>query len=254
MVHALFGALTWDPQVKGGLIVFIAVVILPGSVYLLLSTNLGGRLGFLVAAAALFGWMTVMGLIWAVYGIGLKGTANSWVPKGIVQGDVRAANDPVLSGFPTGWKQLALDNPEVAEAQAVADAQLVPDPTTGKKGLFASTSDYVSVAAYERGGEKYLFTLKHRPHYLVIVVQPVIKQTPVPGQVLKPTPNPNAPAVTVAFERNLGALRVPAAEITISCGVLFAILLWVLHRRDKEAMAARAANGAAAPEREPVGV
>jgi hypothetical protein len=47
---------------------------------------------------------------------------------------------------------------------------------------------------------------------------------------------------------------VPAAEITISCGVLFAILLWVLHRRDKEAMAARAANGAAAPEREPVGV
>ena len=51
----------------------IAVGVLCGSVYLLLATNLGARLGFLVALAASFGWLVLMGTVWWIYGIGLQG-------------------------------------------------------------------------------------------------------------------------------------------------------------------------------------
>src|SRR5882762_8947589 len=99
MTHMLLAALTWDPQVKGGLIIVTAVLILPGSVYLLLSTNLGARLGLLVALAGLMGWMTVMGVVWSAYGIGLKGTAPGWKIVRLVQGDVSRSSDPALARF-----------------------------------------------------------------------------------------------------------------------------------------------------------
>ncbi len=38
-----------------------------GSIYLLLATNLGGRLGFLVALTGLFGWMIIHSMIWWIY-------------------------------------------------------------------------------------------------------------------------------------------------------------------------------------------
>ena len=60
------------------LIVIIAVVTLCGSIYLVLATNLGARLGFLVTLTGLAGWMALMGIIWMIYGIGLKGPEPSW--------------------------------------------------------------------------------------------------------------------------------------------------------------------------------
>ena len=77
LAPGLVAALSWNPQVRGALYVLIAVVILPGSSYLLLSTNVGARLGFQLAAAGLCAWMVVLGLVWWVYGIGLKGPARS---------------------------------------------------------------------------------------------------------------------------------------------------------------------------------
>ena len=49
-----------------------------GSIYLILATNLGARLGFLVTLAGLTGWLLLMGIIWMIYGIGLKGPEPSW--------------------------------------------------------------------------------------------------------------------------------------------------------------------------------
>ena len=74
-------ALTWNPQVRGGLYVFTAVVILCGSGALILGTNLGARLGFQVAAAGLTGFFVVIGATWWVYGIGPKGKSPTWVPR-----------------------------------------------------------------------------------------------------------------------------------------------------------------------------
>ena len=62
------------------LTVIIGTVALCGSVYLLLGTNIGARLGFLVSIAGLAGWMMLMGIIWMIYGIGLVGNSPSWKP------------------------------------------------------------------------------------------------------------------------------------------------------------------------------
>src|SRR5918999_1522904 len=71
-------AIGWEPELRGILIVIIAVVSLNGTVYLVMATNLGARLGFLVALTGLAGWMLLMGIIWAIYGIGLRGVEPSW--------------------------------------------------------------------------------------------------------------------------------------------------------------------------------
>ena len=74
----VLAAITWDPGFRGILVVAVGVLVLMGSVYLLLATNTGARLGFLLALTGLFGWMTIMGLVWSIYGIGKKGPAASW--------------------------------------------------------------------------------------------------------------------------------------------------------------------------------
>src|SRR5262245_24251272 len=84
MVHVLAG-IAWDPQIRGFLAVLVGVVVLMGSVYLLLGTNLGSRLGFLVAISAIFGWCTIMGITWAVYGsIGMRGEINHCTVEEVV--------------------------------------------------------------------------------------------------------------------------------------------------------------------------
>ncbi|MEA3077950.1 MAG: hypothetical protein QOF60_2858, partial [Actinomycetota bacterium] len=90
MGSTLLAALTWDPEIRGMLIVLTAFVLLPGSVYMLLATNTGAKLGFLLAAAGLTGWIAAMAWIWVVYGIGIKGPEPHWVVKEVVTGDVRA--------------------------------------------------------------------------------------------------------------------------------------------------------------------
>ena len=42
MIHLLAG-IAWDPQIRGFLAVLVGVVVLMGSIYLLLSTNIGAR-------------------------------------------------------------------------------------------------------------------------------------------------------------------------------------------------------------------
>jgi len=54
----------WDPTILGILTVLSGVVLFMGSTYLLLSTNIGARLGFQVAFAGFCGIMTMMSVLW----------------------------------------------------------------------------------------------------------------------------------------------------------------------------------------------
>jgi hypothetical protein len=54
----------WNPTIIGILTVLCAVGLFCGSTYLLLGTNLGGRLGFLVAAAGLSGFLVLLTTLW----------------------------------------------------------------------------------------------------------------------------------------------------------------------------------------------
>ena len=246
MHDLLLGALSWDPQIKGGLYVLIAVLILPGSAYMLLATNTGARLGFLLALAGFTGFMVILGSVWWVYAIGPKGKEPVWRSEVVAVGDLGDSSAAVVAGFPEGWEKLDPTDPEVADAQPVADGALTGGGDGG--GPFKTASEYMVVGAYTKGGETYgpfgidvrPFNVFHKPHYLAVQVQPVIHQQAVAGQpAAKPTPDPSKPPVTVVMVRDLGSRRVNPGVATISAALLFGLVCYQLHVRDKEAMAKR---------------
>lgn len=248
MTDALTLALSWNPQVRGGLYVLLAVLVLCGSGFLILSTNLGGRLGFQAAAAGLMGFMVLIGMVWWVYGIGPQGEAPTWVPRFVVQGDLGQAGGEILAGFPRDWEELDLTDPAVADALPVADAELTGGESG--EGAFESSADYLPVAALKKGGETYgpfgilnfrPLNLFHEPHYLIIQVQGVIEQEAVPGAAPpRPQVDPNATPAAVVMVRDLGSLRLNPAIFTIASALLFGLLIYQLHTRDKELMALKA--------------
>lgn len=260
----VLSALQWDPQIRGALILITAILILPGSVYLLLATNTGAKVGFVLAMAGLSGWIFVMAIIWAVYGIGLKGRQPHWKVQEVVVQDIARSSIKAVERFPQGWKPLPAGNPTRADAQAAADTELLPAAAEGEgegggggeeeavrfTSPFKETSDYVTVAAYERGGDNELFTLgrhkfffRHSPHYAVIQLQPALNQEGgAGGAPPTPVPDPDEPVYSVVMVRDLGSLRFPPVVVAISFGLIFGISCYWLHQRDKQIWAARAAG------------
>ena len=212
LASSLVLAFGWEPEIRGIVVVLIAIGVLMGSVYLLLLTNLGARLGLLVALGALFGWLTILGSMWWIYGIGLKGADPTWKPVEVIVGDVSNANNEIAHSL-DGWTKLATDDPSRGQTVASSDAIL----TTQSK-VFTSPTDYVVLDVYTIGGgtyPKWFFNFRHDPHYALVQVQPVKPQVSEAG---KPPPTPIAdesqPVVSVLMIRDLGYRRRPAALIT----------------------------------------
>ena len=73
-------------------------------------------------------------------------------------------------------------------------------------------------------------------------VQAVEPQEAEPGQPPpRPVVDPDAPIISVVMERDLGSRRLNPALITIGSALLFTVFATMLHYRDKESMARRAA-------------
>jgi hypothetical protein len=276
----LLAALSWDPQIRGALIVVTAVLILPGSVYLLLATNTGAKLGFLIAAAGLTGWIAVMGWIWVVYGIGIKGDPPTWHAEEIVTGDLsERGTTEEAAGFPAGWQKLKAGDLILGDATASADKVLAPPQSTTAETevpdvepAFDKLTDYAQVGAYARGGDncwlphalcsetskgsngsnifsKLVGRMKrgpfHEPHFAVVQVAPVIEQPSLGGAPAKPAPDPTKPVTNVVMVRDQGNLRFPSMMVALSMSIVFVLIASALHRRDTEIMAARARPAAA---------
>ncbi|MFL5338061.1 MAG: hypothetical protein ACJ8H8_34050 [Geminicoccaceae bacterium] len=251
MAHALL-AVTWQPELRGILVVIIGFVVLCGSVYMLLGTNLGARLGLLVAITGLFGWLVCLGIIWWTYGIGLKGQDPTWKPRAIInqpadlnQYQVIGTNDlqkATEGDKVNGWRLLAEDDPEHGNAASSADDILQNQAKRYKSG------QYVVTAVYDKGGDRFprigkfdQLAFFHKPHYAIVQVQPTIPIATEPGRPPpKATPDPSKPPTFVLMERNLGNKRRPAAVITIGSAIIFGLLCWTLHRRDRLVAANRA--------------
>jgi hypothetical protein len=285
--------------IRGVLVVLTGVGVLMGSIYVLLATNSGARTGLLLAATGFFGWMVIMGIIWWIYGIGLKGDQATWKVIEMNRGDLTSAQlthaadlgrdlVPLEEGSTSaaaalteafqqaeatqtppelaGWTGMLASNRARGEAQAAVDAFL-----TNSKEFTAGT--YVPVAAFETGGkdvrpaevckpriihstwsgclDRFGYRLKtvfvqplHPPHYAAIMVQAA---TPAslnvrPGEAppIKEVDEAQ-PMYTIIMERDLGSKRLPPAMITLGSIVIFTVLVWKLHDRDKREMAARAA-------------
>jgi hypothetical protein len=181
------------------------------------------------------------------------GPAPSWKPVEIVVGDPsEAGRTEVLADYPQGWEKLEPTSPEVADAQPLVDGEL-----TGDSGRFESPSGYLVVSAGEEGGEDKgpfgllnfrPFNIFHTPHYLVIQAQKALEQEPVEGQPPpRPAPDPSAQPVSIVLLRDLGAVRLHPAIVTISSGLIFGLTVYLLHQRDKDAMRRRETEGSSAP-------
>lgn len=74
----MIAGISWEPEIRGLLTVALSAAILCGSIWLILVTNTGTRLGSLLIIAGFFGWCFCMGIFWWIYGIGWVGTSPSW--------------------------------------------------------------------------------------------------------------------------------------------------------------------------------
>ena len=243
------GELPIGEQVRGYLVVIAAVTLFCGSIYMLLATNVGKRLGFLISFATLTGFLCMLGLVWftnltplnALHGPGPHWNVHD-VVENLADTDVEQARDITESGK-------ALPEADQGEIKASIDATLTA--SGGEFAKYTSADQYVVVDAFERGGGTSGFlSLGHATHYATMTVQGVKDVEPLPGQAPPPpTADPDKPKYTAVLIRDLGSLRQPPLFMSTAFGILFAITLKVLH--DTERAKQRAELAASQPEPEP---
>lgn len=266
-------AIGWEPELRGLLTVIMGTVVLVGSIYMIMATNMGSRLAFLVVLTGLAGWMMLMGMSWWIYGIGLKGPDPTWQP---VAGQTILQDPGALSA--AGVLENVPDVPEddsVAAAELIADQFLAEgyiriepsDPSFGQSQAAASVyleeeeafaaGQYVITDVFDIGGERYpkiagrdeldFFAFFHEPHYVVVEAAPLEQVRTEAGR---------APATAgidetrqrqyVYMVRDLGAKRQPATVLTIGGGAIFLALCYLLHRRERILRENLAATGTVA--------
>lgn len=257
MLNALL-SIGWEPELRGYLVVMIMVGVLIGGSYLIIGSNLGARLGFLVTVTSLAGWMMCMAVIWAVYGIGLKGPDPTWKPAEpvtIVRNPdklhvAEVIKDPIdLTGKSAadaadaanaalkadGWTQLDESDPQRGQAVAAADKIIQVETEEFKIG------EYQTVAVFDRGGERFpklgdaldFIAFKHKPRYAVVEVAALVPQRTEPGRApAKAVVDQAQPHRYVVMIRDLGARRRPAFLIGFGSAIIFFLLAWMLHRRE----------------------
>jgi hypothetical protein len=252
-------AIGWEPELRGLLTVIIGVVILCGSVYGIMATNMGSRLAFLVALTALAGWMMLMGIVWAIYGIGLRGPDPSWqaVPGAGVLQDVNALgaagvldpNADVPEGatpsesaeivretfIDQGWVVLDKASPAFGQAQASASELLIEEEA------FAA-GQFEIIEVFDIGGERYpkindsldFIAFFHTPHYVVAEAAAFEPVRTEPGRApARPVIDETRQREYVYMVRDLGARRQPAIVLAVGGAVIFLALCYLLHRRDR---------------------
>ncbi|MDP9073103.1 MAG: hypothetical protein M3N98_02820 [Actinomycetota bacterium] len=297
-ISLLAAAVTWDPFVRGGLILVLFVVLLPGSVLFVLSTNTGIRLGFLLGLAGLTGMMALLSLLWMPLASSADiGRPNSWHPLQVITGDFNGqvtiagaksfpANDvksakPPLKALPTkhwywplqscsdsGWHKI--DPSLLSDPGSRADQVLAAPPnltgTATPPALttpFSSNSDYVYIDGYtsgQNGGclfaisrHKIYMPLARGAHYVILRVQPVLPTLSTGGAPPPAQADTSKPYTYVIMERNLGSVRQPQALLSFSSGLIFLVICYVLHTREKDQRAAEAGAATKPAEREKVG-
>jgi hypothetical protein len=237
----------WYPTILGILVVVAGIVLFCGSIYLLLGTNLGARLGFLVAATGLAGFMVILSILWVTTSSPLntlKGREPAWEVQQYVR-NLEDADNPELRKVS---KKDQVDAIEAANVKAEVDERLVTiEPTAVEKptaednkfAKFTEVTDYKTVNTYEIGGSdpQFLdFQITHKPLSAVVevcAVKPVETPfgVPPPEPECDPTSDKNG---FVILERDLGQLRLPPILAFICSLVLFGLGLLGLHWRERD--------------------
>ena len=242
---------TWYPLTLGWLVVLSGIGMFFGSTYLLLSTNLGSRLGFLIVGAISAGFIVILSLLWVTTATPLnvfKGRQVEWKPVAVVQ-DVGSANiEDVRNIKQDGTK---LTSTEFANVKAAADTLLAAPAegsTVEKPAAVADdlpTVDVIVTDIYEIGGSSpnpLHFQFRHTPQYAAVQFCQLDKEKS--ATAFRSTCDTSAEAQAnnrvLILEKDLGSLRQPPLFLFFGASALFALFLMALHWRDKDLKAAQA--------------
>lgn len=278
----------WYPTILGVLVVIAAVALFCGTPYLLLATNMGSRLGFLVATACLAGLMVLMSLLWLTNPSPvntLKGRIPGWVAiQSIENGDIAKAKVEAVRDIDNSGSEAS--EADVTNLKAAVDANLIItknemtgeilSASGGDFAVYDAATDYLvtknqvtgggglfSQVSVDFGGSwPWVHVSLHKPQYAVVTtcrVDPNLAAEEVPYGSKPPTPKcENDERQLLILERDLGSLRVPPFVSLIAFSLLFGLTLLCLHwrERDLQEQAQRVADEAdaitrAAAEHEP---
>ena len=225
---------------KGLLVVVTAFILLPGSVYMLLASNFGALKGYLIAATAFFGFLTMLSTVWL---FGIPGTTPLTGPKG-TQPSFKffTINDPQASTYDrvrdfqgsagNGWQAA----PEGDVPESGPEAELKADLDVARQraiqDLIKETNANIKDSSKELDvtnlDAKAYYTIQDGREVTAIVISP---KTPAPGSGLE---RPDfAPKTTFAY-RDPGSPYLPSILFLIGASVLFVVhtlLLGVAERR-----------------------
>ena len=235
----------WNPYLKGALITAFAVGLFVGSAYLLLYTDVGSRLGFLLTAAAFTGWMAINSLAWvsSQFPQGPKGAEPSWKAKEQVAAPTESHYARVRDIETKGHKA---SDEVTSQVHVDLDAELAGD-LDGFLDLFSAPTDYVVVQAYELGGgRKWPVYWSEKTRYVATEICPSVRETIRFGE---PPPPPRCdtskPTTWIVSIRDLGSLRLKGFFVFGGSVLLFVITLVALRRYERDAAGVAAGDGAA---------
>ena len=246
----------WNPTILGVLVTLAAIGLFCGSVYLLLGTNLGGRLGFLVAFASLTGFMVLLSTLWWSSGnSGIDpphGKSPSWKVVEVVndpqESTIAAVHGIVSNGSAADETQLANLRPAMDAALVTATPAVNQEKPVQPFAKYATALDYLTdFKGYKTfivgGGTKNLFW--HNPKYAAVQFCPKDPNQPL-GQV--PRCDPLGGTQYAILRYDFGSLREPVVfQFWIPSVLLFSLSLLGLHWYETDARKRKRAQLAPVP-------
>lgn len=236
----------WNPYLKGALIAVLAIGLFVGAAYLLLYTNVGSRLGFLLTAAAFFGFMTVLTMFWI----------TGQFPNGPLGEEVGWPVEEVVSDLDDSRiEEVGQLDPEADVAdqdlagQFIGSAEAELTDNDGEFDLFSAPDRFLPVETLATGGgRKWPFFWSEHPTYAALQVCPTAEQEVLPLEA-PPTPecDPTEPTAWVVSIKDLGSRRLPAWGFFGASSVLFMVSLLALHFYEKDQLADEEGGGGEAP-------
>jgi hypothetical protein len=225
-------------RLRGYFIVVFAVGLFCGSIYLLLSTNLGARLGFLIAFASLSGFLMLLGLIWFTNLTplnALHGPPPHWAVKEVVDDPAQAKTEKARTIVTQG---VPVEAAAQGELKATVDSALTAEGGPFQK--YSAATDYVVLAADKIGGGGESF-FRHRALYSLMEVQGAKTVDVLPGGAPPPpAADPAKPKHFVVMERDLGAMRQPPLVMSTAFALLFALSVYAMHNLERAEQKAKA--------------
>jgi hypothetical protein len=251
LAHSFVTASIWYPTILGVLVVISAIVLFIGSIYLLLGTNLGARLGFLVTFTSLMGFLMILSVLWLTTASPLespKGRVASWsvvenVPD-VTKAQTEAVRDIVK-------KENKASETDASNVLASVDAALVTKqstptvtvtPNDNRFAKFDDVTQFMVLETYTLGGSNPQFwkgEFNHSTKYAVVEYCKTATQTQTFG--LPPLPpecasGADAQRGFVVVKYDYGTLRLPPFVVIVITAILFGLGLLALHWREKDEM------------------